>query len=54
MDQLLDWLDDSDVFASLGHTWPWAVITAALAIGALAGVVNLARHYGGQHNAQTD
>ncbi len=54
MDQLLYWLDGSNVFAAFGHTWPWAVITAAVAIAALIGIVNIARRYGGQYSAQTD
>jgi hypothetical protein len=46
MDRFIDWLDTNNPFAVVGHTWPWAVITAAVAIAALVGIVAVARRYG--------
>jgi hypothetical protein len=46
MDQFIYWLDTSNLFGSLGPAWPWAVITALVATGTLAGIVAVARRYG--------
>jgi hypothetical protein len=54
MDRVIDWLDTNNPFALFGHTWPWAVITAAIAFAALAGIVNLARRYDHPHDAWND
>ena len=54
MDQLIYWLDNSNLFAPIGHAWPWAVVTAIVAVGALAGIVNIARRYGHPHHGLTD
>ena len=50
MDQFIYWLDNSNLFAPMGHAWPWAVVTAVVAVAALAGIVNVARRYGGPQN----
>jgi hypothetical protein len=54
MDRFIDWLDSSNLFAPLGHTWPWALITAVVAVGALAGIITIARRYEHAHGPQTD
>jgi len=53
MDQFIYWLDNSNLFAPLGATWPWAIVTAIVAVAALAGIVNVARHYGNPHDTLT-
>jgi len=52
MDQIIYWLDNSNVFA-LGSTWPYAIVTAIVAVAALAGIVNVARRYGQPHDTLT-
>jgi hypothetical protein len=54
MDQFIYWLDNSNLFAPIGHTWPWAMVTAIVAVAALTGIVNIARRYGNPHTALTD
>ena len=54
MDQFIYWLDNSNLFAPIGHTWPWGIVTATVAIGALVGIANIARHYGHPHDGMTD
>jgi hypothetical protein len=45
MDQFLDWLDANIALTLLKHVWPWALVTAALAIASLAGIIAVARRY---------
>ena len=52
MDQIIYWLDNSNLFAPLGAAWPYAIITAIVAVAVLAGIVNVARRYGNPHNAR--
>jgi hypothetical protein len=51
MDQLIYWLDNSNLFAPLGGTWPWAIVTVIVATSALAGIINIARRYGNPHDS---
>ncbi len=51
MDQFIYWLDNSDLFAPPGQSWPWAIVTAIVAGVVLVGIVNVARRYAGPHNA---
>ena len=51
MDHFIYWLDNSDVFAQAGHTWPWAIVTAIVAGAVLAGIVNVARRYANPRDA---
>ena len=53
MDQLIYWLDNSNLFAPIGHTWPWATVTAIFAVCTLAGIVTVARRYGNSHDTLT-
>ena len=53
MDQFIYWLDNSNLFAPSGATWPWAIVTAIVAAAALAGIVNVARRYGNLHDTLT-
>ena len=53
MDQLIYWLDNNNVFAPLGSTWPYAIVTAIVAVAALAGIANVARRYGNSHDTLT-
>ena len=54
MDQFIYWLDNSNLFAPIGQTWPWAIVTALVAVGALIGIVAIARRYGNPHGTFAD
>ena len=45
MDQFLDWLDANIALMLLKHAWPWALVTASLAITSVIGIVAVARRY---------
>jgi hypothetical protein len=54
MDRFNNWLDTSNIFAPLVGVWPWAVVTAAVAVGVLAGITAIARQYDDSRAALLD
>jgi hypothetical protein len=45
MDRFLDWLDANFALMLLKHAWPWALVTAALAVTSVIGIFAVARRY---------
>jgi len=45
MDQFLDWFDANAASVLTPNAWVWAGATAAIALGLLIGIANIARHY---------